>query len=345
MAARRNRKKRNHPWVKWSNERLLDTRLCDLNVSIEGTPLEARVERVREELHLRGLLFKPYFWLSDEWFTPEGMTGTAIPFYLAHPRLMRLERSRMDEVEGGTHEWCMRILRHEVGHALDHAYKLNRRRKRQQLFGNSTRRYPNVYRPNPHSRKHVQHLSYWYAQSHPDEDFAETFAVWLRPRALWRRHYRGWPALKKLEYMDELMADLAGERPAVTTRAHVDGLPTLKKTLREHYAGRIGGVPSEWPRFYDQDLKRLFIDARGRGRETAAAFVRRVRPEVVRMVSRWIGAYRYHIDMVLPEIVGRCRELRLYVMGPEGRVKRDFALLLTKHTMDCVYRRRRRVEM
>lgn len=323
----------------------MDLRLCDLDLSIEGTVLAPRIERVREELRLRKIDFKPYFWLSDEWFTPVGMTGTAIPFCLAHPRLMRLERAMMDEVEGGTQEWCLKLLRHEMGHAIDHAFKLNRRRKRQELFGYSSRHYPRVYRPNPHSRRHVQHLSYWYAQSHPDEDFAETFAVWLRPRSLWRKHYRGWPALKKLEYMDELMEELAGRKPLVRTRARVDTLPTLKKTLREHYRARQGGLETTWPNSYDRDLRRLFIDHRGRGREAASAFIRRVRPQVMRMVARWVGEHRYQLDHVLTEMIGRCRELKLYVFGPEQRVKRDFAIVLTKHTMDSLYRRRRRVEM
>ena len=113
-------------------------------------------------------------------------------------------------------------MRHEAGHVMAHAYQLHRRRRWQQLFGPSSKRYPRYYRPNPASRHHVQHLRMWYAQSHPDEDFAETFAVWLRPRSHWRSRYAGWPALKKLEYVDELMRDIAGKRPTLTRREKVD---------------------------------------------------------------------------------------------------------------------------
>jgi len=324
----------------------MDVRLCDLRVALDRTVLVDRIERIYEELDNRDILCRPYFWLSDEWFTPSGMTGTAIPFYLTHPRLIRLERAQMGEVEGGSHEWCMKLLRHEVGHVVDHAYRLNRRRTRWMLFGHSSTRYPRMYRPNPYSRRHVQHLSYWYAQSHPDEDFAETFAVWLRPRHTWRKRYKGWPALKKLEYMDELMSDIAGRKPLIRTRARPDSLATLRKTLRQHYANRRGEIVEMWPDRYDRDLRKLFSASGNRAKEeSASAFIRRVRPEILRSLSPWIGDHRYQIDHVLTEMMGRCRELKLRARGPERRLKRDLTIILTKHTIDSLFRRRRSVEM
>ena len=129
----------------------------------------------------------------------------------------------------------MRILRHEAGHVVQHAYQLHRRRRWQELFGRSSTHYPSYYRPNPASKHYVQHLRLWYAQSHPDEDFAETFAVWLAPRSNWRKRYEGWPALKKLEYVDELMAEIASQKPVLTRRLQVDPLSQLNQTLAEHY--------------------------------------------------------------------------------------------------------------
>lgn len=344
--SRSNRRIPKHVWARYSTERLLDTRMCDLDLSIEGTVLEDRIDKVRQELEQRNLCFQPYFWLSDDWFTPEGITGSAIPFYLAHPRLVRLERSQMDEVEGGTRDWCMKLLRHEVGHALDHAFFLYRRRRRQRLFGLSSHSYPRFYRPNPYSRHHVQHLEYWYGQSHPDEDFAETFALWLKPRSQWRKHYRGWPALRKLEYVDELMSEIAGRKPPHRTRAKVDSLPTLRKTLREHYRLKKEAYGGEYPDFYDRDLKRLFTEERGRNRrESAVAFLRRVRPEVIRLVSPWTGENRYVLEQVLRDITGRCRDLKLYVKHGDRRGKVELAILLTKHTVDSLYRRPRWVEV
>ncbi len=195
-------------WVSWSRQKLLDTRICDLDLRIEDSELEARIRQLRKELRNQGFVFRPHFWLSEEWYSPDGVPGVGIPFFLAHPRLKSLENERMLEVEGGTRDWCMKLLRHETGHAVVNAYQLHRRRSWQQHFGKSSVKYPDSYLPRPYSKRFVIHLDNWYAQSHPDEDWAETFAVWLTPRFDWRARYRGWPALKKLEYIDTLMNEI-----------------------------------------------------------------------------------------------------------------------------------------
>jgi hypothetical protein len=189
------------------------------------------------ELAARSLLVRPHVWLAEEWFSPRGVPGFAIPFYLAHPRLMRLERAQMHSVEGGTRTSCMRIMRHEAAHALQHAHVLHRRASWREHFGASGARYPSRYRPQRASTSFVRHLPGWYAQSHPDEDFAETFAVWLRPGSRWRSRYARWPvALAKLTYIDSLMHELRGVRPRVTTRARPLSIAQSSLTLGEHYA-------------------------------------------------------------------------------------------------------------
>jgi hypothetical protein len=315
----------------------------DLDLTLEGTWLADCRDRLLEELEAKGVRLRPHVWLSDEWFAPSTSPGFAIPFYLAHPRLMRLERSQMFDVEGGSVVECMRIMRHEAGHAIQHAYLLNRRKRWQQLFGRSSTRYPQWYRPNPSSRKYVQHLRLWYAQAHPDEDFAETFAVWLRPRSDWRRRYLGWPAMKKLEYVDELMAEIADQKPAVTSRAQLDSLRTLRKTLGEHYLARRARYTIEYPSTYDRDLHRLFTDDPGVRRNMAAStFLRRNRRKIRQMVARWTGEYQLTLDHVLGEMIGRCRELRLRAVGNERQLRSDFAVLLTVQTMHVLYSQARR---
>jgi hypothetical protein len=318
---------------------MLDLRMCDLGLTIEGTWLEPLTQRIHRELEEKGLRFRPHFWLSDEWFSPDGVPGVALPFYLAHPRLIRLERSRMLEVEGGTREECLRLLRHEVGHAIQHGYALQRRRRWQNVFGRSTDPYPDYYRPNPASKRFVQHLDAWYAQSHPVEDFAETFAVWLRPRSDWRRRYAGWKAMRKLEYVDELMDEIAGLPPEVRTRLRPYSLPRLKKTLREHYRVKRERYAESYSNGFDRDLMRLFTRDR-RGRETASAFIRRNRREIRELVSRWTGEYQFTLDQVLKELIARCRELKLRAAGPERKLKLDFAILLTVRTMYTLHRGR-----
>ena len=313
----------------------MQLRLRDLGVTIEGTWVEQCVRELYAELDAREIRLHPHIWISDEWFSPAQVPGFAVPFYLCHPRLMKLERQQLLEAEGGTHAECMQIMRHECGHAVQHAFQLHRRREYQRLFGRSSTKYPESYRPNPASKKYVQHLRRWYAQSHPDEDFAETFAVWLRPRSDWRKRYAGWPALKKLEYVDALMADIAGTVPVVRAREHVDALRTLSRTLFEHYTYRRALYSEEYPDTYDDDLTRLFTHApRFRDRESASSFLRRHRSDIRRVVSKWTGEYPFTLDVVLGDMIGRCRQLKLRAVGRERQLLTDFMVLLTARTMD-----------
>jgi len=334
------------PWVRLRDEELLDWRICDLAVQIEGTPLERRTERALEELCRRGLRFRPHFWLSSEWFTPDGVPGVAIPFYLAHPRLMKLEEQQMLEVEGGTSDWCMKLIRHEIGHAIDNAFRLSRQRSWQAVFGRSAQPYPDYYQPRPHSKRFVLHLDYWYAQSHPTEDFAETFAVWLTPGNKWRKRYQGWPALKKLEYVDRLMSELVGKVPPVRTRARKEPLRSLKMTLRDHYDEKRHRYGVEYPDFYDRDLHRLFPDNAGgdKGRP-AASVLRRIRPEIRRLVARWTGEYQYTIDQVVKEMIERCGELKLRAYRSEEQLKLEAAIMVSIQTMNYLHDGHHRLTM
>ena len=172
-----------------TDEELLKSRMCDLPIKIEGTPLEDRINTVYEELNAKGITFRPEIYLGDEWFSPEGDPVISIPYYLAHPRLIKLEKSRVLEAEGDSTLWCMKLLRHDVGHSLSHAYDLHRFPGYVGVCGKSAKEYADNFRPRPYSRKFVQHLFDWYAQTHPDEDYAETFAVWLPPGKDWRTEY------------------------------------------------------------------------------------------------------------------------------------------------------------
>src|ERR1700678_598081 len=239
-ARRRGRRASSHyAWETLSDDQLLSLRFCDLKLTIAGTELERAIGRLYDELATRGIRFRPHCWLAQEWFSPDGIPGIAVPFYLAHRRLARIERRFMREVEGGNRNWLMRILRHEAGHAIDSAYRVRRRRGWREVFGPASLPYPDTYRPRPGSRRFVQHLGAWYAQAHPTEDFAETFAVWLKPRSAWRRDYNGWPAFGKLECIDGLMRDLGGTRPRVQERDTVEEVTHENRTLRQHYEYKL----------------------------------------------------------------------------------------------------------
>ncbi|MGE0702903.1 MAG: putative zinc-binding metallopeptidase [Vicinamibacterales bacterium] len=289
---------------------------------------------------------QPHCWLSDEWFTPDGVPGVAIPFYLAHPRLEKLELAQMLEVEGGDATTCLRILRHEAGHAIDNAYQLRRRSTRRRIFGLPSLAYPEYYLPKPYSKSFVQHLDHWYAQSHPDEDFAETFAVWLDPGSQWPLRYEGWPARRKLEYMERVMRGLAGSRPLVRTTRVVDPLPKIKRTLREHYRRKREHYGLDHPNFYETDLRRLFSDAPEYARNPSAArFVRRVRKEVRATVASFTDSYQYTIDQLIVGIIERCRARNLRLMDSEENTRTDFLVFLTVQTMNYLHSGRHRVAL
>jgi hypothetical protein len=334
-------------WTRLPDNELLDMRICDLGLKFENSPLVEPVQQLYCELEHRGLKFKPHFWLSDDWYSPDGIPGIAIPFFLAHPRLIRLERAQMLEVEGGTQRWCMRILRHETGHAYDTAFRIHRRKKYREAFGRYHDPYPETYEPKPYSRDYVLHLEPWYAQSHPAEDFAETFAVWLKPKSRWRSEYRDWPVLAKLEYVDELMRDVSELRPSVLSKAKPDPAHRIRTTLREFYEQRRAFYGYDTPTSFDNDLKKLFSHEGGAGgiRRTAAAYLQKHQSELSRMVSNWTGEYRYNVNLVLREMIERCRELDLRVPGNEPQLKQNALTMLTVQTINYLHRSHHRVAL
>jgi hypothetical protein len=329
------RRRREPEWARLPDRELLELRFSDLGLRFQDTPYPRRLDRLYDELAAHGLRFRPHAWLSFDWFSPDGIPGIAVPFYLAHPRLMKLEDRQMLEVEGSNESWCMKLLRHEAGHAIDTAFRLHRKKEWRRLFGSFTRPYPGEYRPRPSSRRFVHHLDAWYAQSHPAEDFAETFAVWLRPGLRWRKRYEGWPAMKKLRYVDELMQSLAGTPAPVRSRRQVSPLSRLKLTLREYYERKRGHYMPDEPRVPDPDLMRLF--ARTGSRRRAATLLRRWRGRLREAVSRGTGEHPYTIDQVLKEMIHRCRELDLVVDRPEDQVRLEAAVLLGTWTTDYVH--------
>jgi hypothetical protein len=335
----RTRRRRKLWWEELSRSELLDTRICDLQLKFEGTWVAERVQQLHDELADRGLRLKPHAWLSSEWFSPDGVPGIAIPFYLAHERLMRLEKRKMLEVEGGTEKQCMQLLRHEAGHATSTAFRLHYRRRWQKVFGSVRQPYPDSYVPRARSRNYVLHLDWWYAQAHPAEDFAETFAVWLKPGRRWKKTYADWPALKKLEYVDELMEEIAGRAPAVRSRKHVEPLRNEKRTLAEYYDERQSRYGSAGTLIFDKELRALFSDdPRHHNRESAALFLRRMRPRIRETVARWTGESAYTVDLVVREMIERCKELKLRRVSTELRAREDVSVLVAVQATKLLHR-------
>src|SRR5688572_1365175 len=303
-------------WARLSDEELLSLRFCDLKLDIQRSPVAKRVRRLYRELARRDISFRPHVWLSEEWFSPDGVPGIAVPFYLAHPRLERLERRMMRNVEGGSAESAMRILRHEAGHAIDTAYRLRRRKRWREVFGPASLPYPDTYKARPGSRRYVQHLGEWYAQAHPCEDFAETFAVWLKPNSSWRRTYAEWPAFHKLELVDELLDSVRGTRAVVRNREVIEPLRDNTRTLADHYRLKLKRHNIYRRTVTDHLLERMFTSERPGGRVLrASTFLRAHSASLVNTGVRELAAVRYDVEQILRMVIERAEKLRLWVRG------------------------------
>ena len=304
----------------WEGERhaLLGRRISELGLSLKGTRLEELVEQLYEELSAKGLRFMPPVYLSDQWGCPDDTPLIGVPFYLADARLARIEAEEAIEIETETD--IMRYLRHEAGHAFNYAYRLYDRADWRQLFGPYSRPYRERYRADPFSRAYVRHILGWYAQKHPDEDFAETFAVWLTPGLDWRREYGGWDALEKLEYVDRVMGEVGKGRPDVPV-VTPDDLPveSMNYTVEEHYRGGDLPIPSTDHRHFDGDLRTIFASTHDApGGEVAAAFLRRHRHEIVSRIAYWTGEGTVPVRQFVDLLVERTDALELRVRGLEA---------------------------
>ncbi|MEZ5487005.1 MAG: putative zinc-binding metallopeptidase [Steroidobacteraceae bacterium] len=324
--------RRSSDWSRLSDQDLLQLRFCDLGLSqIRRAPLKRAIRRLYDELDARGIAFKPHVWIAEEWFSPDGVPGIAIPFYLAHPRLERLERRMTREVEGGNSKWLMRILRHEAGHALDTAYRLRRRRRWREVFGPASLPYPERYRARPGSRRYVHHLGGWYAQAHPTEDFAETFAVWLTPRSAWRRHYAGWPALQKIEVVDELLTQVRGTPPKVRARSRIEPASANTMTLAEHYRRKLAQSVRHRRSAADMLLQRVFTEHRPpRNALRAGAMLRAEKTRLVTALVRDLGVERYSVYQILRMAIERSDKFGLYVRGNRRDALRNARWLLAR---------------
>lgn len=295
------------------------------------------MERLYQELHRKGLKFEPHVWISEEWFSADGIPGIAIPFFVVNDRLAKMEKKFLKDVEGYSQRECMKLLRHETGHAIDNAFRLRRFKKRQELFGLSSTPYPDFYSPQAYSKKYVVHLNSWYAQAHPDEDWAETFAVWLNPTGNWKKRYQRWPALKKIELVDEIMSGIRGRLPKVKKREKPGDISKSRKRLQTYFDRKRESLCLDEPFYLDPLLWRLFSnDEKYARNKRAAQFIREERKLIGGMVAKWTGQYRYTIHLLLDELIDSCREKKLRLMNSERQTRLDLVGMLTAQTLNYI---------
>jgi hypothetical protein len=314
--------------------KLLSRKIADLALKIPGTRLEDLVNKLYEELENSGISFRPKTYLSDEWGCPQGIPVIGIPFYLADPRLCELE-GELTGIEAETDEEIMMCLRHEAGHAFNYAYRLYLKAEWRRLFGPFSRSYKEEYKPIPFSARFVHHIPGWYAQKHPDDDFAETFAVWLTPGLEWKKRYAGTPALTKLNYVDRVVRRY-GRKPLICEDERLDKpVQELKMTLDTWYdrnknfnSGRL-----KLHRIINEDLLRLFPESEGLPAvEVLLSNSRRL----IRDVNYWTGMDRHILESLFSELTERVRLLGLKI-GPDQTTVRMMSVAVFLTTLALNY--------
>jgi hypothetical protein len=321
---------------------LTATPLRDLGLSLVGTPLQEVIHEFEAELQQCGLTrVKPHYYLSTEWGVPFGTISIAIPFYLARVDLIQLHAERVGHVEGTSREDVLRYLRHEMGHVINYAYRLYEEAEWRERFGDLNLPYKEDYRPKPFSRRFVRHLPGWYAQMHPEEDWAETFAVWMTPGYDWRTRYARWPgALQKLEYCDRTIAALREREPLVVQQEADEDVGVLTTSLDEFYRGLVtaGG---EFPAGLDEALEEVFQGLStppGKGRP-AAELIRREERDLIDQIFQWTGHFPERTRLLLRHMAERAEQTGIcYSPDREREAAVALAVFVTALAMNHIAR-------
>lgn len=299
-------------------EALLQARIKDLSLRLAGTPLERHIAQLHAEMEAKGISFKPLCYLSDEWGCPSGVPVIGLPFYLADPNLLSIEA----DLGGGaeTEAEILMYLRHEAGHAFNYAYRLYESPEWSRVFGDYSRPYDDNYKPQPFSRRYVTHISGWYAQKHPDEDFAETFAVWLTPDSNWSKRYQGWGALRKLQYVEAIVQRLGRTEPVVQLNTPDFTTEEMEGTVEEHYRQRDldEKVDVELRNSFDQSLEDIF-EGPGEAPVRADTLVRAERQRMMSLVSQYAGVSRGVVRALVDHLVERTEALNLTLHPDDSR--------------------------
>ncbi len=288
--------------------RYLDVPICELQPKINGT-LSKLIKQVESEVSRKHIRFRPEYYFGTGWGCVDKSISIEIPFWFQNEALMGIE----DEMayDGVEDESEIRMgLRHEFGHAINYAYKLYLEPEWRRLFGNFDRKYNDNYRFNPWSKRHVKHLPDYYAQKHPDEDWAETFAVWLTPGSNWRRVYAKTPALEKLLYVERKVKDIARKAP-VNIRSKRDvPIEKVRMTIREFYGADYEDVSPSEQLIEDVDaMRRIFPNGfhSKRNLRDAWKLVHKFSPLIITKLTDELSVPHYTTRRILRQLESICK--------------------------------------
>lgn len=328
---------------KFSETELLDMKVKDLPIREGQLPFPHLVKRLSRELRQRGINWTPHIWASEEWFSPDGVCGFAIPFTLLDPRLVKLEKKYVGFYEGATEKEFIKLLRHECAHAIDNAFHLRKNKSRQKLFGKSSQPYPEFYLPRPYSKAFVKHLPGNYAQAHPEEDWAETFAVWIGPKNIWKKKYAGLKALDKLLLVDKIMASIKDNPPKSLNRSAPLDFRQDERTLGEYFRWRKTSLGLRRKNFYEKKLCDIFT--RESESPQALDLLQDGEKELCRSVALKSRLRSYVVRTMLRELKQECKEKNYRIKYSSSKTKERIEDMLLFHSREYVRKKRHRIFM
>lgn len=301
---------------KLTRRELLKTPVCDLNLRLPS-PYRGAIKVLYSLLQNKGLRWKPHYWLSDEWYSPDGIGGFAIPFTLAHPKLRALEKYYLGYCEGESKREFFKLCAHETGHAIDNAFRLRLKKRRQRVFGLSSKTYPKFYVPRVDFDNYVTHLKGFYAQAHPEEDWAETFAVWLSyPN--WRKRYRG-KAYEKLACVESIISRL--EKPVIQSKSITLPYQQDTRTIEEYFETKREQL-NEKDNYFNQKVNHQFGD--DRSQPSAYFFMKRYKANILANVSELHPENPWLIEKCYEDLAKECkrRKYRLKYNSYDGAIEK-----------------------
>jgi hypothetical protein len=306
-------------------------KICDLSLELPEC-YQAQVEKLERQLKTKGILWRPYFWLADEWFSPDGVPGIAIPFFLCHPRLQKLSTKYLGSCEGKTLAEFYKLICHETGHAIDNAYQLRKKKRRQKLFGLTSTTYPKSYTPRSDSTDYVTHLEDFYAQAHPDEDWAETFAVWLNEK---RRNkiYHGTKAEIKLNYLDEVMQNLKSGQEK-TSKEKPLHYKKDDRTIKEFFLERRQELKLNKNNYYDKVIMNDF--SKKKHATNAFNYINKIQKEIIQNIEKKSAKDSWVIEKCLNDIKRECKKENYSLKYSNKKTKQVLLNHINLHIDDFV---------
>jgi hypothetical protein len=313
-----------------SDEEILNTRVKDLDLS--GAFIYRDVIKVLHSLlSQKSIIWKPHVWPSTEWFSPDGSGGFAIPFTLYHPKLIELEKKIIGYCEGEDKQEFLKLISHESGHAIDNAFRLRRKKRRQEIFGLTSKRYPKTYTPNPNTKDYVNHLDQFYGQSHPDEDWAETFAVWLT-KYNWKTEYKKTGALKKLIYLNSVMCDIAGDKSFKNVKKTYQHSKNETRTVREVLLEKKRNLGLTRKNYYTKILSPKFTEDRKSIK--AYNFLLKNEARIINKLNNYNHADSWTITKSYQDIKSECRNKNYYLKYTSTQTNEIIENIIIQHAQN-----------